>query len=116
MLCFFHLVDHALLGIDERGKFGQEHLANRRQVALALQHAGESREVGLQPVLFVVAVGGEAKIINHGVDVIFELGYFSASLDLYRTGQVAFGDGGRDFSDGADLVGEVVGEQVDVTG
>ena len=35
---------------------------------------------------------------------------------MNRPRQVALGYGGRDFRDRADLVGQVIGEQVDVTG
>ena len=37
-----HLVNHTLLGIDQRGQLRQQHSADRSQVALALQHSGES--------------------------------------------------------------------------
>ena len=50
-----HLIDRALLRFDERRQFGQQHLADREQIALALQHAGELRQVCLQPVLLLVA-------------------------------------------------------------
>ena len=111
-----HLVDDALLRVDQRRKFGEQHAADGGEIALALQHAGEAGEVGLQPVLLGVAVGGEAEVVDHGVDVVFQFGDFAAGFHLNRAGQVALGHGGRDFGDGADLVGEVVGEQVDVAG
>ena len=105
-----HLIDHALLRVDERRQFGEQHAADGRQIALALQHAGESREVGLQPVLLLVAVGGEAQVVDHRVDVVFQLGHFAARFHLNRAGEVALGDGGCDFGDGAHLVREVVGQ------
>ena len=86
------------------------------RLALALQHAGEFGEVGLQPVLLAIALGGLAQVGDHRVDVVFQLGDFAARLDLNRAGEVALGHGGRDLGDGADLGGEVGGEQVDVAG
>ena len=111
-----HLVDDALLRIDERREFREQHAADGAEIALALQHAGETSEVGLEPVLLLVAVGREPQVVDHRVDVVFELRDFAARFDLNRARKVALGHGGRDFRDGADLVGKVVGEQVDVTG
>ena len=56
-LVALHLVDGALLGVDERRQLGEQRLADGDEVALALQHAGELRQVGLQPVLLLVAIG-----------------------------------------------------------
>ena len=53
-----HLVERALLRVDERRQLGQQHAADRHQVALALQHARELGQVRLQPVLFLVALRG----------------------------------------------------------
>ena len=116
LLLVLHLIDHALVGVDQRRQFGQQQPADRGQIALALQHVGEFRQVGLEPVLFGVAVGGEPQIVDHGVDVVFELGHFAARFDLNRARQVALGDGGRHFGDGAHLGGQVGGQQVDVAG
>src|SRR5262249_54360044 len=55
---FVDLVDHAQLRVDERRELAQQQPADRGEIALALQHVGEAREVGLEPVLFGVAVGG----------------------------------------------------------
>ena len=94
----------------------KQHPSYRGQIALALQHAGEAREVGLQPILFGVAVGREPEVVDHGVDVVFEIGDFAAGFHLNGSRQVAFGHGGGDFRDGAHLVGQVIGEQVHVAG
>ena len=94
----------------------KQHASDGRQIALPLQHAGEAREVGLEPVLLVVAVGGEPQVVDHRVDVVFQFRDFAAGFHLNRTRQVALGHGGVDFGDGANLVGQVVGEQVDVAG
>ena len=112
----FHLIDDAKLGTHQRRQFGEQQPADRGQVALALQHVGELGEVGLQPVLLGVAVGGEPQVVDHRIDVVFELGDFAARIDLNRSRQVALGHGGRHFGDGADLRGQIGGQQVDVAG
>ena len=86
------------------------------EIALALQHVGEAREVGLQPVLLGVALGGEPQVADHRVDVVFELGHFAARIDLNRPGQVALGHRGRHLGDRAHLGGQVRGQQVHVAG
>ena len=111
-----HLVDDALVRVDERHQLGQQQLADRGQVALALQQAGEAGEVGLQPVLLGVAVGGQPQVADHRVDVVLQLGDLAAGVDLDRPGQVALGHRGGHLGDGAHLVGEVLGQQVDVAG
>src|ERR1700722_4272308 len=111
-----HLVDNALLGIDKRRELREQHAADGAEIALALQHAREASEVGLEPVLLFVAVGREPQVVDHGVDVVFEFRDFAAGFDLNRSREVALGDGGGDFCNRADLVGEVVSKQVDVAG
>ena len=86
------------------------------QVALTLHHAAELREVGLQPVLLGVALGGDPQIADHRVDVVLELGHLAARLDLNRARQVALRHRGRHFGDGAHLGRQVRGEQVHVGG
>ena len=51
-----HVIDRALLRIDQRRDLGEQHLPYRVELALALEHAGEPREVGLEPVLLAVAL------------------------------------------------------------
>src|SRR6185437_6810245 len=111
-----HAIDDDLLRINEWREFREQQTPDSREIALALQHTGESSEVGFQPVLLGVAVGGEAQIVNHRVDVVFEFSNFAARLNLNRARQVALGHGGGDFGNRAHLVGEVIGEQVDVAG
>ena len=106
----FHLIDDAELRIDQRREFAEQQAADGLQIALALQHVGEPGEVGLQPVLLGVAVGGEPQVVDHRIDVVFELGHFAARLDLNRARQVALGHGGRHLGDGAHLGGEVRGQ------
>ncbi len=111
-----HLIDDALVRGDERHELGQEHLADRLQVALALEHAAEPREVRFQPVLLGVAVGRQPQVVDHRVDVVLELGHLAAGVDLNRSGQVALRDGGGDVRDRANLRRQVGGEQVHVSG
>ena len=105
-----------MLCVDQRSQLGQEHLADGEQVALALQHAGELGHVGLEPVLFLVALGGDAQIVNHRVDVVFEFGHLTTGLNLNGTSQVALGHSGGHLRDGTYLCGQVSGQQVDVAG
>ncbi len=92
----------------------EQHLAHGHEVALTLHHAAELREVGLEPVLFGVALGGAAQVADHGVDVVLQLGHFATRVDLNGAGEVALGHGGRHLGDGAHLVREIGGQQVDV--
>src|SRR5262245_14180644 len=111
-----HLIHRALLGADERGQFRQQQLADGDQIALPLQHPRELGEVGLEPVLLLVAVGGAAQVVDHRVDVVLELRDLAARFNLNRSGQVALGHGGGHFGNRAHLVGQVRGQQVDVAG
>ena len=111
-----HLVHDALVRLHERRELGEQHAADGREIALALQHAGEPREVRLEPVLLGVAVGRQPQVVDHRVDVVLELGDLAARVDLNRSRQVALRDGGRDLGDRAHLRREVRGEQVDVAG
>ena len=77
-----HLVEEALVGVDQWHQFREEHLADGGQIALALQHTGETGQVRLEPVLFVVAFGGKPQVVDHSVDVVFQLGNLAAGLDL----------------------------------
>jgi hypothetical protein len=108
------LVQHALVGPDEGRQLGQQHLADAHQVALALEHAGEARQIGLQPVLLVVALGGQAQVVNHRVDVVFELGHLASRFHLHGARQVALGHGSRHLGNGAHLAGQVRRQHVHV--
>ena len=102
--------------LNQRRQFGKQHPADGDQVALSLQHAGELGEIGLEPVLLLVALRRVAQVVDHRVDVVFQLGDFAAGFHLNRSRQIALGHGRRDFRDGAHLIGEIGGEQVDVAG
>ena len=110
----FHHVHDALLRIDQRRKLGEQQLTHRHEVALALHHAAELREVGLQPVLLGVALRGGAQVADHGVDVVLELGHLAARVHLNGARQVALRHGRGHFRDGAHLRGEVRRQQVHV--
>src|SRR5216683_1505103 len=112
----FDLVDHAHVSIHQRCQLGQQQPADRGKIALALKHVCKSGEVGLEPVLLGVDIGGEPQIANHRIDVVLELRHFASGVDLDRTGEVALGDGGRHFRDRAYLRGQIGRQQVDVAG
>ena len=111
-----HLVNHALLRVHQRREFGEKHSSYSGQIALPLQHTGEPGQVGLEPILLSIAICGQTQVVDHGVDVVFEFRDFAGGFDLNGSRQVAFGHGGGHFSNRAHLAGEVVSEQVDVTG
>jgi hypothetical protein len=115
-LLIFHLVDDALVRVDERRQFREQEAADRGEIALALQHVGEFGQVGLEPILLGIAVGGKPQVVDHRIDVVFQFGHFAARIHLNRAGQVALGHRGRHFGDGAHLRREVGGKEVDVAG
>ena len=110
------MIDGSLMGVDQGSQFGQQHLAHRLQFALALKHAGELGDVGLEPVLFTIAFSRLTQIRNHRIDVVFQIGDFAARLNLNRARQIAFGHGRGDLGDGAHLVGQIGGEKINVAG
>ena len=60
---------------------------------------------------------GEAvELVDHRVDRVLELEDFAAHVDRDLAREVAAGDGGGDFGDVADLVGQVRRHEVDVVG
>ena len=109
-----HLVNHSLLSVDQRHKLRQESAADRGEVALSLEHARKPGQIRLQPVLLRIAVGGQTKVVDHGVDVVFQFRHLATGFDLNGSGQIAFGDGGGNFGDRANLVGQIVSKQVDI--
>ena len=98
------------------GQLGQHLVGDREQIALALQHAGEARQVGLQPVLLLVDPRGLGQGADHLVDVVLEQRDLAARVDGDRLGQVALGHRGGDVADRAHLTGQVAGQLVDVVG
>ncbi len=61
-------------------------------------------------VLLLIAFGRIAKVSDHGVDVVLQLGHLALGIDLDRASQVTLGYRGRYLGDGADLRGEIAGE------
>jgi len=51
-----HLIDDAVLRADQRASSDSSMRPTVGQVAAALQHVGEARQIGLEPVLFGVAI------------------------------------------------------------
>src|SRR5207245_926812 len=54
LLARVHHVEDAVLRADDRCQLGEDHLRDREEIALALEHAGELGEVRLEPVLLRV--------------------------------------------------------------
>src|ERR1700686_567235 len=111
-----HLVDDTLLGAYQRRQFRQEHASHRSQIALSLQHAREAGKIRLEPILLRIAIGSETEIVDHGVDVVFQLGHFTACLHLNGACEVALGDRRSNLGNGSHLVGQIVRQGVDVAG
>ena len=107
-------VEDAVVRGDQRGQVGEDELRHGREVALALEHAAELGQVGLEPVLLHVLAGGVAQVADHLVDVVLELRDFALCLHRDRAGQVALGHRRRHVGDGAHLGGEVGGELIHV--
>ena len=105
-----------MLGVHHRGQLGQHLARDGEQVALPLQHAGEARQVGLQPVLLLVGARRLRQGDDHLVEVVLEDGDLAAGLDVDRLGEVALGHRGRHVADGAHLAGEVARQLVHVVG
>ena len=105
-----------MLRADQRRQFGEQQLRDGEQIALALQHAGELGDVGLEPVLIGVLAGGLGQVADHLVDVVFERRDFALRFHRDGSREIALGDGGGHVGDGADLSGEVGGELIDVVG
>src|SRR5207249_4965628 len=83
------------------------------------RHAGLTAEAALRTDLARHArdLAGEAiQLIDHAVDRVLELEDFAAHVDRDLLGEVALGDGRRDFGDVAHLGGEVARHVVDVVG
>ncbi len=95
------------------------------RVGEILPGSGDAGDDGLAAELAVGAdfaghagdFGGEgAQLVDHRIDGFLELKNFAADIDGNLAGKVAGGNGGGDFSDVADLAGEVGGHGVDGVG
>ena len=107
-------IECPVLGAHEWRQLGEQKLRHGKQVALTLHHSGELRDVGFQPVLFVVLTRGGRKIHDHLIDVVLQRGYLALRLNRDGSCQIAFGNGGGHFGDRADLSGQVRRELVHV--
>ena len=107
-------VKDALLGFDQRSKFRKDHLRDRLHIALALQHPGEAGQVGFQPVLLSVFLGGVLEIQNHLVDIVFQRGHLALGFHGDRSRQIALGHRRRNFGDRPHLIRQVCSQTVDV--
>ena len=115
-LVAFVLIKHALLRVDQHGELGEQDAPDGREVALTLQHVGEAGEIRLQPVLLGIALGRQAQITDHRIDVVLELRHLAAGVDLNGAGEITLGDGCRHLGDGAHLGGEIGRKEIDVAG
>ncbi len=111
-----NLVDCPLLSLHKWHQIGEERLSDCEKVALPLEHAGEPGDVGLEPVLLFIALGGLTQVGDHRVDVVLELGHLPLGVNLDRACQITLRHRGRDLGDGTHLSGEIAGQQVHVIG
>ena len=109
-------VKDGLLGADHGGQLGEDEPADRVKVLLALEHAAELGEVGLEPVLLGVFLRRIAQVSDHFVDVILQHRHFALRIHGDGTRQVALGHGGGHFGDSAHLRGKVCRQLVHVFG
>ena len=58
----------------------------------------------------------DAELVHHGVDGVLQLQNFAAHIDRDLARKIAAGDGGGDFGDIANLVGQVAGHGVHAVG
>lgn len=91
-----------------------DHPADGLDALLTLHHAAELREVGLEPVLFTVLLRGLAQVHDHLIHALAELQDLALRLDRDASRGIALGDRRGDLGHRADLVGEAVGELIDV--
>ena len=109
-------VEHAILRVHQRRELRHDQVRHGREVALALEHAAEAGEVGLEPILLGILERLLLQVADHLVDRVLERRHLARRLDGDRAGEVALGHGGRHFGDRAHLVGQVGGELVHVVG
>ena len=112
----FHLVNGALLRADQRRQFGKQHLPDREQIALSLQHAGEFGDVRLEPILFLLR-----SVVSRRLSIIVLMLSLSSATSPRAstcdgTSQIAFRHRRGDFRDGAHLRRQICREQIHVAG
>jgi hypothetical protein len=106
--------ERAVLRIDDRGELREHLVGDGQKIALALQHAGETREIRLEPILLLVHSRRLGERTDHLIDVVLQERDFAARVDGDRLGEIALGDGGRDVADGAHLPGQISRELVHI--
>jgi hypothetical protein len=106
--------ERAMLRAHHRRQLGEHLVGDGEQIALALQHAREAGEVGLQPVLLEVEARGLGQRADHLVDVVFEQRDLAARVDRDRLCQVAFCHRGGDVADRAHLTRQVACQLIHV--
>ena len=109
-------VEDAVLGVHQRRQLGHDQVRDGGEVALALEHAREAGEVGLEPILLRILQGLLLEVADHLVDIVLERRHLARRFHRDRAGEVALGHGGRHVGDRANLVGEVRRELVHVVG
>ena len=82
------------------------HVGLAAELAFGADFAGHAGDFGSEGV----------ELVHHGVDGVLQLQNFAAHVDRDLAREVALGDGGGDFGDVADLVGQVAGHGVDAIG
>ena len=99
---------HRVDGVGEifPGSGDTGHVGLSAQAAFGADFAGHARHFS----------GERVELIDHRVDGFFEQQNFAADVDRDFLGQVAAGDGRRDFGDVSHLAGEVAGHGVDGVG
>src|SRR5207248_2889799 len=95
-----------LLGEVLPGPGRSRHAGLATEAALGTDLAGHAGDLAGEPV----------QLVDHAVDRVLELEDFAAHVDGDLLGEVALGDGRRDFGDVAHLGGEVARHVVDVVG
>ena len=100
----------------ERCDLGEDQFGHRREIALALEHAGEALQIRLQPVLLDVLLRCLGELADHRVQLVLQIGDLPARLHTDLPGEVAIGDRSRHLCDSSHLVGEVGSQLVDVVG
>ena len=76
-----HDVERPMVRRDKWCELRHNELRHRFQILLALHHPREFREVGLQPVLLGILIGGRLQIRDHLVQVVLELVQLSLRFD-----------------------------------
>ena len=103
-----------MLRPDQRYQFVHDQLGNGGEVAVALHQAGHPGQVGLQPVLFLIRLGGLPQRLHHRVDVVLEFSYLTLCLDRNGPGEITSSNRAGHLGDRAHLAGEVASKLIDV--